>query len=316
MSALVDITRYDDVGCPWCYGAEPVRLALEARYGDQLRWRTVQVGLHPSSATMADAGYTPAGLADGYRVFHRRHGMPFCLVERPRLVGTCDAARAVKAGERQGEGAALERRLRLAYFAETRLVDERGEILALASEAGLDSRRLAADLDDPATEAALEADMRDARDPARVAGELQKTATSRDGGNRYTTPSYELSSGGKSISVPGFQPLGAYEVALHNLAPGLERRPAPTPVDLLLARRGELYSAVELATASEVSQRRANGELEAAAAQGALERHPVGAGEFWSVGPPRFRLRCPDAVAPFSRATADADVARPASSTR
>jgi len=304
VSALVDITVYDDVGCPWCYSAEPVRLALEIRYGDQLRWRTVQVGLHASSAAMVDAGYTPAGLIDGYRVFHGRHGMPFCLVERPRLVATCQAARAVKAAERQGESPALARRLRLAYFAETRLVDERDEILDLAAQAALDPRRLAADLDDPATEAALEADMREARDPDRVAGELEKTAASRDGENRYTTPSYVLSSGCGSISVPGFQPLGAYEVALHNLAPGLERRPNSAPVDLFLARRGELHSAVELAAASEISERRSRRELEAAAAQGALARHSAGAGEFWSAGPARFQLRCPDAGARLPPATA------------
>jgi predicted DsbA family dithiol-disulfide isomerase len=304
MSALVDISRYDDVGCPWCYSAEPVRLALETRYGDQLRWRTVQVGLHASSAAMSDGGYTPAGLADGYRVFHGRHGMPFCLAVRPRLVPTCEAARAVKAAERQGRGAALERRLRLAYFAETRLLDERGEILGLAAEAGLDTRRLAADLEDPATEAALEADMREAYSPDRVARKLGKTAASRNGGDRYTTPSYVLSSGGRNISVPGFQPLGAYEVALHNLAAGLERRRAASPVDFLLERPGELYAAAELAAASELSERRALRELEAAASAGALERHPAGAGDFWSAGPARVQLSCPETAHRFPAAAA------------
>jgi len=104
--------------------------------------------------------------------------------------------------------------------------------------------------------------------------------------------------------VPGFQPLGAYEVALHNLAPGLERRPNSAPVDLLLARRGELHSAVELAAASEISERRSRRQLEAAAAQGALARHSAGAGEFWSAGPARFQLRCPDAGARLPPATA------------
>lgn len=46
MSGRVEITHFADAGCPWDYSAEPVRIALEERYGDQLAWRTIQVGLH------------------------------------------------------------------------------------------------------------------------------------------------------------------------------------------------------------------------------------------------------------------------------
>ncbi len=85
---MVDVVHFTDAGCPWCYSAEPVRIALEERYGGQLRWRHVQVGLHESAATMEEKGYTTAGVAEGYRKIHERHGMPFCAKARPRLMGT------------------------------------------------------------------------------------------------------------------------------------------------------------------------------------------------------------------------------------
>lgn len=54
-----------------------MRVALEERYGAQQRWRTVQVGLHESGASMTSRGFTPDRLLDAYRDFRRRFGMPF-----------------------------------------------------------------------------------------------------------------------------------------------------------------------------------------------------------------------------------------------
>ena len=58
MSTLVEVVHFADAACPWDYSAEPVRIALEADYGEQLSWRTVQVGLHESGEAMAGRGYT------------------------------------------------------------------------------------------------------------------------------------------------------------------------------------------------------------------------------------------------------------------
>jgi protein-disulfide isomerase-like protein with CxxC motif len=77
VSALVEVVHFADPACPWDYSAEPVRVALEERYGAQLRWRTVQVGLHESGASTASRGFTTNGLLDAYRDFRRRFGMPF-----------------------------------------------------------------------------------------------------------------------------------------------------------------------------------------------------------------------------------------------
>lgn len=231
MSARVHGTHYADAACPWDYSAEPVRIALEERYGDQLEWRTVQVGLHESGEVMARRGYTPAGLARSYGIFQERHRMPFCTEERPRLAGTWPGGRAVKAAELQGRaaGAGLLRRLRLAWFVEARLPDDREQLLGLAGEVeGLDVRRFAADLDGGEVEAAFDRDMAEARRPDTVAVALGKAAQPLgEAGLRFTTPTYVFSAHGRSATVPGFQPLEAYEVALPQPRAGARAPPCP-----------------------------------------------------------------------------------------
>ena len=243
VSALVEVVHFADPVCPWDYSAEPVRVALEERYGAQLRWRTVQVGLHESGASLASRGFTTNGLLDAYRDFRRRFGMPLCTPDRPRLHGSRAAARMVKAAEMQGPaaGAALLQRLRLAWFVEVRSLDDRDELLALAAElGGIDFDRLAADFAGATSLDALHADMALARRPDRVALALGKTAA-RPGepGPHFTTPTYAFEAHAGTATVPGFQPLGSYQLTLHNLAPELERRPAAAPADLLARRRAE-----------------------------------------------------------------------------
>ncbi len=41
----VTVTHVTDPLCPWAYSFEPVLRALEARYGDQLRFTTTLIGL-------------------------------------------------------------------------------------------------------------------------------------------------------------------------------------------------------------------------------------------------------------------------------
>jgi len=297
VSTLVEVVHFADAACPWDYSAEPVRIALEADYGEQLSWRTVQVGLHESGEAMAGRGYTTRGLAESYRIFQERYGMPFCTDERPRLAGSWSGARTVKAAELQSPsfGAALLRRLRLAWFVEGRLPDDRDVLLALAGELeGVDVRRLAADRDGAEVEAAFERDMAEARRPDRVALALEKAARALgEDGDRFSTPTYVLSAGGRSVTVPGFQPLEAYEVALQNLVPELERRPAGEAADFLRERQGEPFATVEIAKATRRSERRTVEALEALVGSEPVQRTVAGARELWSWGPPAFTLACP-----------------------
>ena len=45
MSKTISTTLYTDAGCPWAYSANPALRVLEWRYGSQLDWRLVMIGL-------------------------------------------------------------------------------------------------------------------------------------------------------------------------------------------------------------------------------------------------------------------------------
>lgn len=61
-----------DPACPWAYSARPAHARLAWRFGDQLGWRLVLIGLSESAAAYEARGYTPALVAAGQRVFQRR----------------------------------------------------------------------------------------------------------------------------------------------------------------------------------------------------------------------------------------------------
>jgi hypothetical protein len=66
-------------------------------------------------------------------------------------------------------------------------------------------------------------------------------------------------------SVPGFNPIEAYEVAIASLAPELVRRPPPSTVDELLAWAGEPLATVEVAAVMQLSPTQARVKLGRAA---------------------------------------------------
>jgi hypothetical protein len=93
---------------------------------------------------------------------------------------------------------------------------------------------------------------------------------------RYTTPTYVLSAGGRKATVPGFQPLGADEVALHNLAPHLEPQSTLDPLEYLKRRSGEPHTAVEVAAASSHAPEEVIPGLDDLARRGTLRRLDLG----------------------------------------
>ena len=52
---MIDVTHFTDPGCPWAYSASPALATLRWRYGDQLRWTLVTIGLAEDSALYARA---------------------------------------------------------------------------------------------------------------------------------------------------------------------------------------------------------------------------------------------------------------------
>jgi hypothetical protein len=80
-------------------------------------------------------------------------------------------------------------------------------------------------------------------------------------------------------AVPGFNPVEAYETAIANLAPELERRPKPASVAELLA-----WADHPLATA-EVSLVAQLGLVQTRTALGRVARaEPAGADLYWRLG--------------------------------
>lgn len=92
----ISATLFSDAACPWAYSAVPALRVLDWRYGDQLAWRLVLVGLTEDPRRYEERGYTPLRVAQGRAAF-RRYGMPISTEPRPRVAATGRACRAVVA---------------------------------------------------------------------------------------------------------------------------------------------------------------------------------------------------------------------------
>ena len=253
MPALA-ITEYTDPQCPFAWSAEPARRRIQWLYGDQLAITPRMVGLHESGAEMERKGMTTEMLARGSSRLAHAHHMPMDTDARPRLAGSINACRAVVAVRLNDpvRERAMLRALRVLNFA-GELLDEPATLRHAAARAGVDPDALEGWLADPAVETALREDMQAARAPTPEALALVgKLASTPDGGHRYTCPSWELAGDGHTLSVPGFQPLAAYEVAIANLVPGLTRRENPADVSEALAWAGEPLATAEVAAVCEI----------------------------------------------------------------
>ncbi len=241
----VDATLFSDPGCPWAYSANPALAVLRWRYGDQLRWRLVTIGLSEDATRYEQRGYTPARMARGYRAF-RRYGMPFATQPRERVAGTGRACRVIVASRLLDPDRELEvyRALQFGWFT-TPLVLDRDEDLAgaLASVAGLDVPALLAAAGSDEVEEAYQADRALARTAEGGPTHFQGKAAATDGPVRFTAPSVVFEHEGRRLEAGGFQPVEAYDVLIANLDPTLRRQAPPeSPAPALRALRGGLVT--------------------------------------------------------------------------
>jgi predicted DsbA family dithiol-disulfide isomerase len=248
MSSAVRATLYTDPACPWGYSAIPALRVLEWRYGDQIDWRLVMIGLAEDASRYDELGFTPLRAALGHLSF-RRYGMPFSL-DVKGVSGTARACRAVIAAGKQTPGAEWSalRALQLANFTSGLVLDDDEDLGAvLAAVPGLDADRVIASLDSPEVNEAYERDKQESRTAAGSAAELQgKTATS-DGPVRFTAPSVVFETEGVRLIAGGFQPVEAYDVLIANLDPSLTRNPPPDTPFPLLQRFSEGLTTQEVA---------------------------------------------------------------------
>ncbi len=234
------VTEYTDSACPWAWSAEPMKLRLRWLYGDQLTWQLRMIGLTSDRDEYSRRGFTPEQMAKGYAMFAERYGMPLETTPRARLGATVPACRAVVATRLHAPELeeALLRRLRVRVMTTvTGVLDDPETIAGAATDVGLDPAELESWIAEPAVEAQLAEDMRLTREPAPAAIAMKhKLAKTPEGVWRYTAPSLTFRrDDGVQLDTPGFQPSLAYENAVANLAPELERRDEPESVEELLA---------------------------------------------------------------------------------
>jgi predicted DsbA family dithiol-disulfide isomerase len=281
MPALT-IREFTDPACPFAFSAEPARLRLSWLFGDQIEWQPRMVVLSESPDDYAAKGLTPERQAEALGTIREHYGMPIDPRQRPRMMATVHACRAVVAARLHAPDRerALLRRLRIRAMAGD-LIDEPGVIALCAREAGIEPMMVfRAAADDPAVEVALREDMAAARAPSAPALALDSKLASASTGFRYTCPSYEIERtssdgfGWPRFDVPGFQPVEVYEAAIANLAPELERRPAAESVEDVLAWAGEPLAAAEVAAICEIGLDEADEQLAAVA---------VGRDGWWSL---------------------------------
>jgi 2-hydroxychromene-2-carboxylate isomerase len=239
MAERVAVTLYNDAGCPWGYSANPAFRVLEWRYGAQLEWRLVLIGLTNVAQEYVDRGYTPLRSAEGYARRFRRFGMPLAPNPRARIVGTGRSCRAIVAVRLQAPGKewAAFRALQFAFFTTTLLLDEDESIAtALREVDGIDVDAVIAAIDTTRVEEAYQRDRAEARTAAGSPTELQDKHATTDGPVRYTAPSVVFEHAGRRLEAGGWQTIEAYDVLVANLIPDGERRGVPDdPRELLTA---------------------------------------------------------------------------------
>jgi 2-hydroxychromene-2-carboxylate isomerase len=289
-AVAIRTTLYTDPACPWAYSATPALTSLRWRYRDQLDWRLVTIGLREETADQERGGYTAGRQAAGSRRFRDRYGMPFTASPRARLVATGRACRAIVAARlaHPGREFAVARALAFNWFNDpSLLLDEDASIrAALAGVEGVDADGIVAALDSAAVTEAYDADRGEARSAAGGSTEFQGKAAVSDGLVRYTAPSVLFEHGDRRLEVGGFQPLEAYDVAIANLDPTLDRHLPPEDPGGLLAFFPEGLCTQEVAVLlagnlMDTDRAGAEDALIALVADGRATREPLGSDAIW-----------------------------------
>jgi predicted DsbA family dithiol-disulfide isomerase len=272
----LEITLFTDPACPFAFSAEPNRWRLRWHYGDQLRWtvRMIVLTLEPGEAEK---------LAEGAPGLQRRYGMPIHPAPYPRAASSEPACRAVIAARIHAPGReeALLRRLRVRVMAGG-LLDDPELLAGAASDIGLDPGEVARWSAGEQVERELQQDIAAARNPTPAARALDYKLGGPRGERRYTAPSYEIRrpESDQTVTIAGYNPVEAYELAIANLAPELTRRPRPS-VEQLLEWAGEPLATAEVVVVTQLDPQRARGKLSRVATA-----IPTGADCYWTPGGP------------------------------
>jgi 2-hydroxychromene-2-carboxylate isomerase len=292
-SSPLSATLYSDPACPFGYSENPALRVIEWRYGSQIDWRLVLVGLSENTDRYASAGYTPVRMAQGHVMFRDRWGMPFSLTPKTRLSASSRACRAVIAARREWPGSEwlVFRTLQLANFNTPLLFDDDDQLREVLSVVeGVDADRIVALIDSPEVLEEYEQDKAQTRTAAGSPTELQGKAGNSDGSVRYTAPSviFTRAADGLRLEAGGMQAVEAYDVLVANLDPTLERKAPPEDIVELLEHFSSGLTTQEVAALMTLSNDlpdRAGAEraLLGLVAEGRAERHLLGNDALWTV---------------------------------
>jgi 2-hydroxychromene-2-carboxylate isomerase len=288
MSKTIQATLYSDPACPWAYSGVPALRVLDWRYGSQLEWRLVLIGLTEDASQYVARGYTPLRGALGQLRF-RRFGMPFSPQPKERVSATARACRVVVAARLLSPGSewAVFRALQLANFTTPLVLDDDAQLLAVLRDVpGVDAEAVIGRLDDPEVTEAYERDRAEARTAAGSPAEFQGKTAATDGPVRYTAPSVVFERDGVRLEAGGFQTIEAYDVLVANIDPTIERQPVPDTPLPLLARFPEGLTTQEvtllMTDGNDATDRAAAEEaLIDLVAAGSATRQPLGDDALW-----------------------------------
>jgi len=304
---VIEATLYTDAACPWAYSANPALRVLEWRYGEQLSWRLVTIGLREDASGLFARGYDPARAVLGHHTFRRRYGMPFGLVPKERPAGTGRGCRAVVAARLLAPGSEWRvlRALQIGNFTTPLLLDD-DELIrdVLRPVSGIDADAIVERLDAPDVAEAYDRDRAEARTAAGTAAESQGKTSTSDGPVRFTAPSVVFELDGRRLVAGGWQPVLAYDVIIANLDPDIRRNPPPDTPGALLEHFSDGLTTAEVATLLADGPdpipdlERAERTLLDLVARGEAVREPLGQDALWR--------RVPDAGAEARPETAAA----------
>jgi predicted DsbA family dithiol-disulfide isomerase len=286
---MISATLYSDPACPWAYSESPALRVIEWRYGDQLDWRLVLVGLTEEASQYERRGYTPVRGVLGQARFRERYGMPFSTQVKPRLSATSRACRAVVATRLQHPGSEWRvfRAIQLANFNSPMVLDDDAHLAdALRIVPGIDPDHIVGLIDAPEVVEAYHRDKDETRRAAGSAAELQGKTATTDGPVRFTAPSVVFERDGTRLVAGGFQPAEAYDVLMANIDPTLHREPPPEGPAPLLERFPDGLTTQEVAALlagnNEAPDRAAaEAALLELVAAGSAVRHSLGDDAMW-----------------------------------
>ena len=293
MTSPISATLYSDPACPFGYSENPALRVIEWRYGNQIDWRLVLVGLSEDTARYASNGYTPLRQAQSGIRFRDQWGMPFAFKVKPRLAASSRACRAVIAARREWPGSewAVFRELQIANFTTPLLLDDDDQLREVLSVVeGVDADRIVGLIDTPEVIAEYEQDKAETRTAAGSPTEFQGKAGNSDGKVRYTAPSvvFTRNADGLRLEAGGMQTVEAYDVLVANLDPTLERQAPPEdPAELLehfpLGLTTQEVALLLTHGNDEVDRPAAERALLALVADGRAERQALGGDALWTV---------------------------------